>query len=73
VIVLAAEGGWQAMPERPIDPSASRSRSVDVLLERVVAREIAVVEIADLITDAGATFRGHADKVNALRREAGPG
>ena len=46
---------------------------MDVLLERAVAREIAVVEIVDLITDAGATFRGHADKVNALRREAGPG
>ena len=73
VIALAGQGGWQAMPERPIDPSAPRSRSVDVLLERVVAREIAVVEIVDLITDAGATFRGHADKVNALRREAGPG
>jgi transcriptional regulator with XRE-family HTH domain len=71
VIALAAQGSWQAMPERPIDRDALRSRSVDVLLERVVTREIAVVEIVDLITDAGATFRGHADKVNALRREAG--
>ena len=61
------------MPERSIDPYASRSRSVDVLLERAVAREIAAVEIVDLITDAGATFRSHADKVNALRRQAGPG
>lgn len=73
VIALAARGGWQAMPERPIDPHAQRSRSVDVLLERAVAREIAVVEIVDLITDAGATFRGHTDKANALRRELGPG
>jgi transcriptional regulator with XRE-family HTH domain len=73
VITLAAQGRWQAMPERPIDPNAPRSRSVDVLLERAVAREVAVVEIVDLITDAGATFRGHADKVNALLREAGPG
>ena len=58
------------MPERSIDPNAPRSRSVDVLLERAVAREIAVVEIVDLITDAGAIFRGHADKLNAIRREA---
>jgi hypothetical protein len=27
----------------------------------------------DLITNAGATFRGHSDKVNALRREVGLG
>ncbi len=30
-------------------------------------------EIVDLIADAGTTYRGHADKVSALRREAGPG
>jgi len=72
VIALAAEGGWRALPERPIDPDARRSRSIDVMLERAVRREIAVVEIVDLITDAGATFRGHADKVHAMRREAGP-
>ena len=72
VIALAEQGGWQAMPERPIDPDARRSRSIDVMLERTVRREVAVVEIVDLVTDAGATFRGHSDKVNALRREAGP-
>jgi len=73
VIALAAEGGWRALPERPIDPDARRSRSIDVMLERSARREIAIVEIVDLVTDAGATFRGHADKVHALRREAGPG
>jgi transcriptional regulator with XRE-family HTH domain len=72
VIALAASGGWRAMPERPIDPDARRSRAIDVMLERVVRREIAVVEIVDLILDTGATFRGHSDKVHALRREAGP-
>lgn len=72
VIALSERGGWHAMPERPIDPDARRSRSIDVMLERTVRREIAVVEIVDLITDAGATFRGHTDKVHALRREAGP-
>jgi transcriptional regulator with XRE-family HTH domain len=72
VIALAVHGGWRALPERPIDPHARRSRSIDVMLERIARREIAVVEIVDLVTDAGATFRGHADKVHALRREAGP-
>ena len=72
IIALALQGGWRAMPERAIDPEARRSRSIDVLLERATRREIAVVEIVDLITDAGATFRGHTDKVNALRREVGP-
>ena len=72
VIALAEQGGWHAMPERPIDPDARWSRSIDVMLERTVRREVAVVEIVDLIMDAGATFRGHSDKVQALRREAGP-
>jgi hypothetical protein len=72
VIALAERGGWQAIPERPIDPDARRSRSIDVMLQRSRRREIAVVEIIDLITDAGATFRGHSDKIHAVRREAGP-
>lgn len=72
VIALATQGGWRAMPERPIDREARRSRAIDVLLERTVRREIAVVEIVDLITDAGATLRGHEDKVAAIRRELGP-
>ena len=73
VIALAAKGALAGDARAADRPEAQRSRSVDVLLERAVAREIAVVEIVDLITDAGATFRGHADKVNALRREVGPG
>jgi hypothetical protein len=72
VIALAERGGWQAIPERAIDPDARRSRSIDVMLQRSRRREIAVVEIIDLITDAGATFRGHSDKIHAVRREAGP-
>ena len=73
VIRLAAQGGWRAMPERPIDPDAARSRSIDVFLDRSVRRELAVVEIVDLILDAGATMRGHTDKINAIRREAPDG
>jgi transcriptional regulator with XRE-family HTH domain len=71
VIALAERGGWQAIPERAIDPDARRSRSIDVMLQRSRRREIAVVEILDLVTDAGEAFRGHADKVAAIRREFG--
>ena len=72
VVVLAAAGGWRARPERPIDPTAPRSRSIDVFLERPERHEVAVVEIVDLVTDAGDAMRGHADKVSAIRREMGP-
>lgn len=71
VIAIAGGGGWIARPERPIDPVARRSRSIDVELERAVGREIAVVEIEDLFADGGAAMRGLADKVAAVRREVG--
>jgi len=75
VVRAAATGGWRASPERPVDPTAPRSRSIDVLLERPNRREIAVAEIVDLVTDAGAEMRNLEDKVAAVRRErasAGP-
>jgi transcriptional regulator with XRE-family HTH domain len=71
VIAIARDGGWTARPERPIDPGARRSRSIDVELERAARREIAVVEIVDLLTDGGEAMRGLADKVSAVRREVG--
>jgi transcriptional regulator with XRE-family HTH domain len=71
VVRLAGEGGWTARPEHPIDPDAARSRSIDVLLQRPVAREAAVLEIVDLLTDVGAEMRELADKVAAIRRELG--
>lgn len=71
LIRLASEGGWSARPEHPIDPEAARSRSVDVLLQRREAREAAVVEIVDLLTDVGAEMRELADKVAAIRRGLG--
>lgn len=71
VIATAAVGAWTARPERPIDPGARRSRSIDVELERAWRREICVVEIEDLLTDGGAAMRGLADKVAAVRREVG--
>jgi transcriptional regulator with XRE-family HTH domain len=73
VIATATPGGWKARPERPIDPRARRSRSIDVELERAPRREIAVVEIVDLLADGGEVMRGLADKVAAVRREVGAG
>lgn len=70
VIALARQGGWTARPERPIDPLARRSRSIDVELERATRRKIAVVEVIDLLADGGDAMRGLADKVAAVRREA---
>lgn len=72
VIALAASGGWRARPERPIDPSANRSRSIDVQLERPARHDIAVVEIEDMLADGGDAMRGLADKVAAVRRDVGP-
>jgi transcriptional regulator with XRE-family HTH domain len=71
VIATAREGGWTARPERSIDSGARRSRSIDVELERVARREIAVIEIEDLLTDGGAAMRNLADKVASVRREVG--
>jgi len=71
VVRLARQGGWRARPERPIDPAWSRSRSIDLLLERTIAarREVAVIEIEDWLADVGAVMRGLEDKVAAIRRE----
>jgi hypothetical protein len=62
VVTFAESGGWTTRPERAIDPGASRSRSIDVELERAARRQIAVVEIVDLLTDGGEAMRGLADK-----------
>ena len=73
IVALARGGGWMARPERPVDPLARRSRSIDVELERAARREIAVIEVVDLLSDGGDAMRGLADKVAAVRREVGPG
>jgi transcriptional regulator with XRE-family HTH domain len=71
VLRIARPGGWTGRPERPIDPAWSRSRSIDVLLERTVdgRHEVVVVEIEDWLADIGAVMRGLDDKVAAIRRE----
>jgi len=71
VLRTARQGGWAGRPERPVDPAWSRSRSIDLLLEREIddRHEIAVVEIEDWLADGGAVLRGLEDKVAAIRRE----
>jgi hypothetical protein len=69
IIRFAAAGGWRALAERAIDPMSRRLRSIDVLLERPTRGEIIVVELVDLLVDAGKAMRGLADKVAAMRRE----
>ena len=71
VIDYARQGGWTAMPERPIDPGADRSRSIDVLLERPQSSEAVVIEIVNLFVDVGGDIRGLADKTHALARAKG--
>jgi transcriptional regulator with XRE-family HTH domain len=73
IVTVARSGGWRARPEFAIDQSAAWSRSVDVLLSRVEALEIAVVELVDLLADGGSAMRGLADKVAAVRRSSPPG
>jgi transcriptional regulator with XRE-family HTH domain len=68
VVSLALSGGWCAWPEQAIDLGASRSRSIDARLARASRREHAVVEVLDLMTDAGGAMRGLADKIAAIRR-----
>jgi hypothetical protein len=68
VIDLARGGGWTARAEAAVDPSWSRSRSVDVLLERNMGREAAIVEIWDFFEDVGAAWRGLDRKIATLAR-----
>jgi transcriptional regulator with XRE-family HTH domain len=69
VIRTATMGGWRPMPEAALDPTAYRSRSVDVQLERRDGCEIAVVEIWDWFDDVGAALRSLDGKVAAAGRE----
>ena len=72
VVSLARGGGWSGRPEVAIDPNAGWSRSIDVLLTRAGGREVVVVEVVDLLSDAGAAMRGLTDKVAAVRRTSPP-
>ena len=67
VIETAAPGGWRGRPEVAIRTADGVNRSIDVVLERPDAREMAVVEVVDLLTDVGDALRGLERKVNAVR------
>ena len=72
VIEHAAGGAWIGRPEVAIRTADGVHRSIDVVLERVARREIAVVEIVDLLTDIGEAMRGLERKVEAVA-SASPG
>lgn len=66
VIAMAASGGWKAGAEVPASTHAG-GRFIDVKLERPTLREALVVEVWDLVLDAGAAFRGLDAKVAAVQ------
>jgi transcriptional regulator with XRE-family HTH domain len=72
VVALAAKGGWRATPEAAVADDRPRPRSIDVLLVRPERREVAVVEIWDLLLDGGEAMRGLEAKVLATRKQLGP-
>ena len=72
VIATAGPGAWAGRPEAAVRTDDGVSRSIDVLLERAVRAEIAVVEVVDLLTDIGEALRGLERKVAAIRA-ASPG
>ena len=70
VIDVARAGGWAARIEEPIDRDRPRSRSVDVVLTRVVRGETVVVEVWDWFDDVGAALRSLDGKVAEVDRRA---
>lgn len=72
VVATSTPGGWASEPESAVTDDGFRPRSIDVLLTRVARREVAVVEIWDLILDGGAVMRGLEAKVHATRQRRGP-
>lgn len=73
VVEIAERGGWRAVPETAIPGDGPRPRSIDVLLTRAARREAAVVEVWDLLLDAGDAIRGLETKVGATRERLGEG
>ena len=73
VIRSATPGGWRGRPEVLLQDDGRYPRSIDVTLERADRREVAVVEVWDLLTDGGAAIRGLGSKVQATRQRLGPG
>ena len=66
VLESARPGGWTGRPEVSIRTADGVNRSIDVLLERPVRSEIAVVEVVDWIADLGDSMRGLERKTEAV-------
>jgi transcriptional regulator with XRE-family HTH domain len=67
VIRVATPGGWTGTPEHGLRPDGvERWRYVDLLLRRTSTRELAVVEVWNLLADVGDGLRGLATKVERL-------
>jgi transcriptional regulator with XRE-family HTH domain len=73
VLALSQPGGWQGLPEEPIDRDARASRAADVLLFRrrpEVADEYALMEIIDWFDDVGEPLRAWSSRLSAVDRYA---
>lgn len=70
VIAAARSGGWVARPEAPLLVGGGRPRSIDVLLDREMRRELAIVEVWDFLDDVGAGLRSLDEKRLALEERA---
>ncbi len=69
----AKVGGWQVLPEEPIDRDIGRSRWADVLLQRrrpPTAAEFALFEVIDWFDDLGAALRAWQRRLDAVERYA---
>jgi hypothetical protein len=70
---VARPGGWQGLPEEPIDRDARTSRAADVLLFRrrpPVPDEYALIEIIDWFDDVGEPLRAWSSRLSAVDRYA---
>jgi transcriptional regulator with XRE-family HTH domain len=69
VIETARRGGWRPQFEVAIDPLATRSRSIDVVLTRRATNEMVIVEVWDWLADVGDAIRSSDAKVASVRRK----
>jgi transcriptional regulator with XRE-family HTH domain len=73
LIRTSQPGGWQALPEEPIDREARTSRAGDVLLVRRLAAQqpdYGLFEIFDWFDDVGGSVRDWRRRLDALERYA---
>jgi transcriptional regulator with XRE-family HTH domain len=71
VIQGSTPGEWRSLPEALLPDGTPHPRSIDVYLVRERRREVAIVEVWDLILDGGAAMRGLEGKVATVRERLG--